>query len=266
MSLKTNIHGLVALLFAGSAILLCSCESKQQKQEEVIENILTEECENLTLTVSENGRRSYKFSTPLLEGYTLGKDPYREFRKGIKITTYSDDEMAEENATLTANYAIYYEKRKLWEAKGNVRIIKTDGTKVFTQQLFWDSSTKRIFSNVDTKVETESDVMLAEGFEADENMDEIKFRHWNGKVEFDDTQINGSDSLQVDSKPSEPSQTQRAGSKSSKPSIQEDDWDVEENAKPELVKPVQRPKPARPKVERPQSPKQDKMNVQAGRM
>jgi hypothetical protein len=83
---------------------------------------------------------------------------------------------------MESNYAIYYENRKLWEAKGNVRIVKHDGTKVYTQQLFWNSTTKRIYSNVDTKIVTADDTHLTEGFESDEDMVELNFRHWKGKV------------------------------------------------------------------------------------
>ena len=160
----------VALLLTGSAILLYSCKGSETAEEEPLETIKTEESENLSIVVSENGRKSYRFKTPLLEGYTLGRDPYREFRKGIDIITYQDDSMTTVNATLVANYAIYYENRKLWEAKGNVVVTKADGTRLYTQQLFWNSITKRIYSNVDTKVVTDTDTFIGEGFESDEEM------------------------------------------------------------------------------------------------
>ena len=167
--------------------------------DESLDAIMTEKSQNLTIVVSENGRKSYRFTTPLLEGYTLGRDPYREFRKGIKITTYQDDSLTTVNATLESNYAIYYENRKLWEAKGNVRIVKHDGTKVFTQQLFWNSTTKRIYSNVDTKIVTADDTHLTEGFESDEDMVELTFRHWKGKVMMkEDMVAQGDDTTAVD--------------------------------------------------------------------
>ena len=165
----------------GSALLF-SCKEKPKQQEESLDGIMTEKSSNLTVVVSENGRKSYRFTTPLLEGYTLGRDPYREFRKGVKIITYQDDSLTTVNATLESNYAIYYENRKLWEAKGNVRIVKHDGTRVYTQQLFWNSTTKRIYSNVDTKIVTADDTHFTEGFESDEELVELNFRHWKGKV------------------------------------------------------------------------------------
>lgn len=176
---------LVALLVMGSAMLLFSCKSQQVEEEEAQDAIMTEESENLTIIMSENGRRSYTFKTPLLEGYTLARDPYREFRKGISITTYQDDSLTTTDVVLVANYAIYYEKRKLWEAKGDVVVTKHDGTRLYTQQLFWNSMTKRIYSNVDTKLVTETDEIVGEGFESDEEMTQPRFRRWKGRMEVD---------------------------------------------------------------------------------
>ncbi len=184
---------LVALLFVGSAILLFSCKSKQSNTEESLDAIKTEESENLTIIMSENGRKSYLFKTPLLEGYMLGRDPYREFRKGISITTYQDDSLTTVNSVLVANYAIYYENRKLWEAKGDVVITKHDGTRLYTQQIFWNSITKRIYSNVDTRLVSDTDEVIGEGFESDEDMTEPRFRRWKGKMQVDTEELrNGS--------------------------------------------------------------------------
>lgn len=192
----------VALLLSGSAILLYSCKGSETAEEEPLETIKTEESENLSIVVSENGRKSYRFKTPLLEGYTLGRDPYREFRKGIDIITYQDDSMTTVNATLVANYAIYYENRKLWEAKGNVVVTKADGTRLYTQQLFWNSITKRIYSNVDTKVVTDTDTFIGEGFESDEELKDLHFRRFKSKMRVDTAmQTDGRDSTKVEPQP-----------------------------------------------------------------
>ena len=188
----------VALLILGSAIVLFSCKTKSAAKEESLDAIKTEESENLTIIMSENGRKSYLFTTPLLEGYMLGRDPYREFRKGISITTYQDDSLTTVNSVLVANYAIYYEKRKLWEAKGDVVITKHDGTRLYTQQIFWNSITKRIYSNVDTRLVTDTDEVIGEGFESDEEMNEPRFRRWKGKMQVDTEQLRNNSSESSD--------------------------------------------------------------------
>ena len=86
-----------------------------------------------------------------------------------------------------------------------MRIVKHDGTKVFTQQLFWNSTTKRIYSNVDTKIVTADDTHYTEGFESDEDLVELNFRHWKGKVMMKEEMMQqGGDSTVVDKKSEEP--------------------------------------------------------------
>lgn len=192
----------VALLMLGSAILLFSCESQPEQVERKNETaMMTEYSENLSIVMSQNGRRSYFFETPLLEGYTLGNEPYREFRKGVKITTYQDDSLSRVDMVLTANYAIYYEKRELWEAKGDVVGRKFDGKQLYTQQLFWDARTQKIYSNVDTKLVQGNNVSVGESFEATEDLSDWRFRYQKSRIEVEYAPGEGGDSTRRSEKP-----------------------------------------------------------------
>ena len=197
----------VALAVAAGAILLCSCREESPEVDPAAdEALMTEYSENLTIIESKNGQRSYRFSTPLVEGYSQAREPYREFRKGIRMVTYQDDSLASVDVVLTANYAIYYENRKLWEAKGNVVVEKYDGKKLYTQQLFWNATTKKVYSNVDTRVvqEGHSDIIGA-GFESDEEFKDWRFRYMKGKTEVDVAPREQADSVQRDSTAQQPS-------------------------------------------------------------
>lgn len=190
---------MLALLVVGSATLLFSCSSKPAPVEYDLETLMTERSENREITMTENGARSYTFAAPLIEGYSLAQNPYQEFDKGIKMTTYTSDSLSLVDATITAEYAIYYDKQKLWEAKGNVVIIKNNRkgedttvvshTEVYTQQLFWDARTKKIYSNVDTKVLQPDGWHQGVGFEADEDLKNIHFRKYKSEMEFDFTPV-----------------------------------------------------------------------------
>ena len=193
--LNIRRYALLALLVLGSATLLFSCAENQAPVEYDYETLMTERSENRTIMMMENGKRSYSFTAPIIEGYSLAQNPYQEFREGIKMVTYTSDSLSLEDATITANYAIYYDKQKLWEAKGNVVIVKknrksgdtvvTGLTEVYTQQLFWDARTKKIYSNVDTKVLQPDGWHFGVGFEADEDLKNIHFRKYKSEMEFD---------------------------------------------------------------------------------
>ena len=193
-------YGRVALSLAGSAILLFSCGEKDPEADAHAETLMTEYCDHLSVIRSRNGRRSYHFTTPLLEGYTLAREPYREFRKGVKITTYQDDSLTSVDAVLTANYAIYYENRELWEAKGDVVVRKSDGKTLYTQQLFWNAQTDKVYSNVDSKIVQNNgrDVFIGEGFESDASFKEWRFRRMKGRMEVEMKTVQDSTAVSSD--------------------------------------------------------------------
>ena len=190
-------YAMIALSILGSATLLFSCSTKSASPTYDYETLMTESSENRTIIMMDNGKRSYMFTSPLMEGYSLATNPYQEFRRGIHMTTYTDS-LALIDATITANYAIYYERQKLWEAKGNVVIIKnnrskgdttvTGLTEIYTQQLFWNATTKKIYSNVDTKVLQPDGWHFGVGFDADEDLKNIHFRKYSSEMEFDMSQ------------------------------------------------------------------------------
>ena len=192
----------VALPLVGSAILLYSCKAEQSVEQEQVnpETLMTEYSEDLSIQMSENGLKSYHFSTPLMEGYAMARDPYKEFRKGIKVVMYEDDSTANVSATMTSNYAIFYDNRKLWEAKGDVVVIQTNGRKLYTQQLFWNQATHRIYSNVDSRVVDGDEVYDCEGFESDENMTDWRYRKLKGVTYFTDPESTTNEGGENDSK------------------------------------------------------------------
>ncbi len=183
--------GRVALLFIGGAIALyiSSCSPQPTQKRASSQNIITERSDDMKIIMSRNGRPSYQFEAPVIEGYMLANEPYREFREGVKIITYQDDSLSRVDAILSSKYAIYYENSQLWEARGDVVVVKSDGRELYTQQLFWDSRSKLIYSNVDTEIvdTNNNDTFRGEGFESDESMEKWRFRRLNGRMLIDVT-------------------------------------------------------------------------------
>ena len=180
----------VALSVAGSAILLIACGADDVDNDPPADTILSEYSENATIIKSKNGQRSLIFSAPLVEGYTLGTVPYREFREGVHVETFTtpeeNDSLSVVDVILDADYAIFYENRQLWEARGNVVVQKMNEgrTTLYTQQLFWNIDTKRVYSNVDSKLVENGgrDVAYGDGFESDDRLEFPRWRKGRGMM------------------------------------------------------------------------------------
>jgi LPS export ABC transporter protein LptC len=151
-----------------------------------MEAMITQQSDSLTMVFSTNGEKEYRFWTPLMERYEFAKDPYMEFRYGINIITY--DSLGGEASRLRADYAIFYEKRELWETRGNVVGVSADGRELHTQQLFWNQQIDKVYSNVDSRIVDGYDEFVGEGFESDSEFKEWIFKESEGRmwVESDD--------------------------------------------------------------------------------
>lgn len=163
--------------------MLISCSHRQEQSEAPPENLITQQSDTLTRFLSENGKRSYRFFTPLLEQYDYAPEPYIEFRRGIDIVTY--DSLGGVRSTLVADYAIHFINQKLWEAKGNVKVTNEAGDRLETQQLFWNQAIGKIYSNIDTKLTQGEDVLYGVGFESDEDFKVWEFRKPRGTLRVD---------------------------------------------------------------------------------
>jgi len=125
-------------------------------------------------------------SAPLADDYETVAQPYMEFPKGVQVVFY--DGQLKAKSRLTADYAVYYSKKKLWEARRNVVVYSENGTELHTEQLFGDELSKKIFSvKKVTVVDPDSTVIVGkQGFESDMAFKNYKFLDVNGLVSLQD--------------------------------------------------------------------------------
>ncbi len=168
----------------GSAILLFSCAEQKQAEPINEDTLISRTVDSMEIVSTKNGKKVNLFTAPIMEEYEFARVPFREYRQGIEVIAYNDS-TGLETSHIVADYALNWIERDLWELKGNVVAVSEDGRKLFSQQLTWDKKTKKIYSNVDSKVEEGEDVFVGEGFEADEDFNRWTFRRLKGRVSVD---------------------------------------------------------------------------------
>lgn len=99
---------------------------------------------NTEIIYSDSAKVKVKIVATELSAYRRVKNPYLEFPKGIHVYFYDDS--IKVNAEVSSKYAIYYETKKLWEARNDVVVINTKGEKLNTEQLFLDEAKQIIYS------------------------------------------------------------------------------------------------------------------------
>jgi len=197
----------VALLVVGSAILLSACSQPAAKGENNDAAIITRTVVNMETLESKNGKNERIMRAPLVEEHALANPAYTEYTRGVDMTGF-DSLGVRPASNIVADYAIHWSANELWELKGNVLAEGEDARKLYTQQLFYNARTGKVWSNVDCKFEMGEEVFVGVGFDAMVDMSYAAIRNITGyfNVEVEDG-ATGADSLAVTAAPVDPSAT-----------------------------------------------------------
>jgi LPS export ABC transporter protein LptC len=163
--------------------MLFSCENDIHKVNLVTASdsiIPVSTVKNIDLIRSISGKVVLELTAPLLITYE-GDNPYSEFPKGMKIIFF--DSVMNVTSQLTAEYGISYEKRKIMEARTNVVVVNNKKhEQVNTEQLTWNQVTRKISSDKFVKITTPEKIILGEGFDSDETMDNYTIKKLKGTI------------------------------------------------------------------------------------
>lgn len=162
--------------------VLFSCENDIRKVNLVTasDSIPVSTVKNIDLIRSVSGKVVLELTAPLLKSFE-GEDPYTEFPKGMKIIFF--DSVMNITSQLTAEYGISYDKRKLMVARNNVVVVNNNKhEQINTEMLTWDQNTKKIYSDKFVKITTPEKIILGEGFDSDEAMENYTIKKLRGTI------------------------------------------------------------------------------------
>ena len=173
-------QGILGLIF------LLSCENDIEKINELTSELhLPQQTGyDVEIAFTDSGYLRWKIYAPEISRYESKDNPYIEFPRGIKIIDF--DREGKTESRLTANYAIYYQKDQLGEAKNNVVAIKeTTGEELYTEQLFWDQKAETVYSNTFSRIINNQGTHIGEkGFEAKQDLSRWKLHGSRGTVKI----------------------------------------------------------------------------------
>jgi LPS export ABC transporter protein LptC len=186
--MRTIIKTVAVAFLVAATFLFSACTNTS---EDIIE--LSAEVEAKPLNVQKNIIYEYSDSSfkrlevraPEVIDYSQIEEPYREFPAGIDVTFYAKDGTPESH--LTSNYAKELIAEQIWEARGDVIVLNEKGEKINTEQLFWDVRKEMIYSNVFVKIATGDEVIMGDGFEADQNFTSYKIKgNVKGEIQIEE--------------------------------------------------------------------------------
>lgn len=181
---KINYKNIAAFLSCAIFFVLISCDedyaavNKNQNN-----NFPSQILNNANIVQRDSGMIKLRATAPLIEKYEYIDSPYVVARKGIDILFY-DKKKPDTPGKIKAKYAKWNEKKKFYEAKGNVRIVTNENQMFAMQSVYWDQNKKLIYTS-DTVYVTDKDgstLVGANGMKAKDDFSEYTFFNNSGDI------------------------------------------------------------------------------------
>ena len=187
----------VAVMF----LLFPACSGKEQKQDIPVTNrdsLPVMRTVGVESFISDSGVIRYKIIAEEWIVYDKLAPSFWAFEKGVYLEQFNEDFTAE--ATIKADTAYYYDKKKLWELRSNVHIENLKQEKFDTELLFWDEHKQEIYSDKKIRIEQADKVIIGHGFESNQQLTDYTIHNTEGIFYFeDDSPVAANDSLTNDS-------------------------------------------------------------------
>jgi LPS export ABC transporter protein LptC len=181
----------VLLISGGMAVLLLlailpSCKNDIQaiRSLEVLDTLPDMTAHDIEILYSEKSRVQIKLVSPTLISKE-NEETELIFPEGFKVFFF--DTLMNVTSTITADYGISHEKKKLMEARHNVVVENMEkGEMLNTEELFWDRTREVIYTDKFVKITSGGQVITGDGLFSKEPFDELEVKHPKGLLEIKD--------------------------------------------------------------------------------
>lgn len=196
---KINITTALAVMVMFIFILFSACSGNHKKLGAAIterDSLPIMDTRGVTTLISDSGITRYRINTEEWQIYDRKSPSYWAFQKGIYLEKF--DSVFNVEASIKADTAYYYDKKKLWELLGHVVIKNLKGETFNTEQLYWDQNRQKVYSDRFIRIEQPDKIITGRGFESNQQMTIYTIRKPEGIFYVNDESLSA-DTLRTDS-------------------------------------------------------------------
>ena len=137
---------------------------------------------------SEHAKLQIELDAPLIQKYEKPR-PKTEYRgtkaRRVQLRFYDDSHQVK--TSIEAGRATSFDDRDIMEAYGNVVVIDYgSGDTIYLEDLIWNSSEDRIYSDNPVRARNGNRLTEGDGFTSDERMENLQITRQRGVIEFNE--------------------------------------------------------------------------------
>jgi len=170
-------------LFLFFLVLLISCTNDPKLVQEFVSDIQqpNEQIKGAELLHTENGKLKVRVVAISIERFQ-DIQPSLIFSDHLEVYFYNDSSQLQ--STLMADYASIDEDKKIMIAQNNVTLISSEDKKLETDELIWDETKNKIYTDKKVKITTGKEVVYGEGFTSTPDFKQYSITKIHGTFDF----------------------------------------------------------------------------------
>ena len=142
-SLKFKLINKTLVIIAINTFFSCDDSSTLLKQINTFKENPVGIAYNINMTYTDSASIKARLEAPVHLDFSHLSFKYSEFPDGLKVIFYNDQN--QEN-TVYADYGILYNQTKIVDLQGNVVLLSYDGSRLETDQMYWDAEKEWLFT------------------------------------------------------------------------------------------------------------------------
>ncbi|WP_339634835.1 LPS export ABC transporter periplasmic protein LptC [Bizionia echini] len=166
-------------MIALTMVFSCKNNFEDVKKIGVSENAPIGVAENMNLKYTDSGRVTANLRSPKMLDFSNRDFPFSEFPNTVEMDLFDENN---QKSTITADYAIVYDKTGLIDMQGNVVLISSDKDTLFAEQLYYDQNREWLFTNKPVTFKRKTDVLNGKGFDSDVKFSKAQVLEIDGSV------------------------------------------------------------------------------------
>lgn len=176
------------LIFLFSIIALLACTEEHEHTAPAIrdkDSVPSMVSYGVNTLISDSGVIKYRIVTERWEMNDKRNPSRWIFDKGVFLTQF--DQTLHIQSYIQCDTAYYFDKNRIWELRGRVRILTKQGLRFSSEELYWDEQKHEIWSHKFSHLKTPERELQGNYFKSNENM--TKYIVTNTKGSFEKADI-----------------------------------------------------------------------------
>ncbi len=185
-----HLHRTYIVLAVFMMVLMVACEEEHEHTAPAVnprDSVPTMVTYGVNTLISDSGVIKYRLVAERWEVNEVRNPSRWIFDKGVLITQF--DQKMHIQGYIQCDSAVYYDKLRLWQLHGRVRILNPQGLSFQSDEIYWDEMNHKLWSHSYSHMKMPDKEVDGNWFESNEQMTQYEIKQIHGKFDKNESKF-----------------------------------------------------------------------------